>query len=250
MKCAEFQRLICSTKTDELQPSEKEFLANHLARCPSCAAVYTKISEADQVLSRLKEAIPRIRNEQALTESILSAMTRRKTSSAIPPPSFLEYLLDAFNRKYVRVACVLVVFLSGMSYLAMEYNDATALVNLEQRLGNNTNVHYASLLRQEINIIHFLQGLYQFSTGANSSVELTNTLVLMKKTDLRTLLQGYETLDGASQKRLMELWNDYKEKEPSFLSNQNNREEIIALRKEIRRLQKELDRYSQRNTLP
>ena len=251
MTCIEIRRLIYSTTSDELRPSEQEIVDRHLAQCPACTAEFQKCLEADRILAHVKHAAPHIRNSQALTESILATISSRTNSYAeIQSSSCIDRLIEFVSKKSIRLACACVVLLLGITFLAMEYNDATALVSLEQRLGMKTDVHRALLFQQEITALHFLNDLYHFSTGSNSSVELTNTLILMKKTDIRTLLKGYETLDEASQNRLKELWDTYKEKEPPGVSDQHDRDELLALRKEVARLKKELDHYTHKKDLP
>jgi len=238
-------------KIDELNPSERESFLKHLADCQECAAAFQKISEADRILDRLKEATPRLQNEQALTESIISAILSGMNSpSEIQAQTFLDRLIDIFNIKIIRFACAVVILLCGMTYVVMEYNDTKTIVSLEQGLGTKNAVNRAYIFQQEVNILNFLNKLYDLSKGTTSSVELTNTLIIMKKSDLHTLLKGYETLDEASRKQLDEIWSKYKEEKPSVLSNQNNQEEIAALRNEIERLKRELDQYTHKKELP
>jgi uncharacterized small protein (DUF1192 family) len=251
MTCTELQDLLYSIKIDELNPSERESFLKHLAGCQECAGEFQKISKADRVLSRLKDAPPRVQNEQALTESIISAIVSGKNSlPEIHAQTFLDRLIDIFNRKIIRFACAIVILLCGLTYVMMEYNDTQTIVSLEQRLGTKSQMNRAYIFQQEVTILNFMNDLYSLSKGTTSSVKLTNSLILMKKADLQTLLKGYETLDEASQKQLDELWNNYKEEEPSILSHQNNQEEIAALRNEIERLKKELDHYTHRKELP
>jgi ABC-type Mn2+/Zn2+ transport system ATPase subunit len=122
----------------------------------------------------------------------------------------------------------------------MEYNDTKAIVSLEQRLGKKSELNRAYIFQQEINALNFLSDLYNLSNGSTSSVELTNTLVLMKKADLNALIKGYKTLDEASRTRLNEMWDKYRKEESSIIVTEKNREEISALRNEIERLKKEL----------
>jgi ABC-type Na+ transport system ATPase subunit NatA len=123
----------------------------------------------------------------------------------------------------------------------MEYNDTKVIMNLEQRLGKKTEYNRAVIFQQEINVLNFVRDLYNLSNGSTTSVELTNTLVLMKKADLQALLKGYKTLDETSRARLDDIWDKYKEEESSVIVSEKNRKEIIALRNEIERLKKELE---------
>ena len=177
-----------------------------------------------------------------MTESIIAAIVSDERSLAdISANKFLDRLNDIFSMEVIRFACSIVILLCGMTYIFMEYNDTKAIVSLEQRLGKKTEYNRAIIFQQEINILNFLRDLYNLSNGSTSSVELTNTLVLMKKADLQSLLKGYKTLDEASRVRLDEIWDKYEKDESSVIVSEKNRKEITALRNEIERLKKELE---------
>jgi hypothetical protein len=242
MTCKELQQLLYSARIEDFDPAEREFLKKHLADCETCKTIFQEVTKADRILARIKEAIPLIRNEHALTESIIDAIVSGERSTAdVSANKFLDRLNDIFSMKAVRFACGVVIFLCGMTYVFMEYNDTKEIVNLEQRLGKKSELNSADIFRQEINALNFLRDLYSLSNGSISSVELTNTLVLMKKADLQVLLKGYKTLDEASRARLDEIWDKYKKEESSVIVSRKNSEEITALRNEIERLKKELE---------
>jgi hypothetical protein len=242
MTCKELQQLLYSARIEDFDPAEREFLKKHLADCETCKTIFQEVSNADRILDRIKEATPLIRNEHALTESIIAAIVSDERSLAdFSANKFLDRLNDIFSIKSVRFACGIVILLCGMTYVFMEYNDTKVIVNLEQRLGKKTEYNRAVIFQQEINVLNFLRDLYNLSNGSTSSVELTNTLVLMKKADLQALLKGYKTLDEASRARLDEIWDKYKKEESSVIVSEKNRKEITALRNEIERLKKELE---------
>jgi ABC-type Mn2+/Zn2+ transport system ATPase subunit len=118
-------------------------------------------------------------------------------------------------------------------------------VSLEQRLGKKSEMNSADIFKQEISVLNFLHDLYKLSNGSASSVELTNTLVLIKKTDLQVLLNRYKSLDETSRTRVDEIWEKYKKEESSIVGSEKNREETTTLRNEIKRLKKELERSNQ-----
>jgi hypothetical protein len=243
MTCKELQQLLYSTRIEDFDPVDREFLKKHLADCETCKTIFQEVSKADRVLARIKEATPRIRNEQALTESIIAAIVSDKRSiSDAGTYTFLDRLNDIFSKQVIRFACSTILLLCGMTYVFMEYNDTKAIVSLEQRLGKKSEFNRAYIFQQEINVLNFLNDLYNLSNGSTSSVELTNTLILMKKADLQALLKGYKTLDEASRARLDEIWDKYKKEESSIIVSEKNREEITVLRNEIERLKKELER--------
>jgi uncharacterized small protein (DUF1192 family) len=244
MICKELQNLLYSARIDELDMAEREILQRHLAECESCAAVFHIISNADRLLTRIKETTPRIRNEELLTKSILAEISSKKTPAAEAyMNSSLDRLYGFFSMKIVRFASVLVLLFCGMTYVCMEYNDTKAIVNLEQRLGNQSISNHAGVFYQGMNILNFLHDLYNLSNGNASSVELTKTLVLVKKVDLNALLKDYKTLDEASKLRIHAMCDEYIKEDSSLpLGFDKNREETAALRSEIKRLKTELER--------
>ena len=244
MTCKELQNLLYSARIDEFNPTDFEFLKHHLAECESCAAVFYKVSNAERILTRIKETVPRIPDEEALTESIIAAIAGFKRQTAdVRANTFFDRLYDVFSMKVVRLACALVFLFCIISYMTMEYNDAKAIVGLERRMGNQSVSNRAGIFYQDMNILDFLHGLYMLSNGNISSVELTKTLVLIKKADLQNLLKDYKALDEASKVRLHAMCDKYIKEEPSLLpGSEKNREEAAALRSEIKRLKMELER--------
>ncbi len=251
MKCKELQHLLYSARTEELNPAEWESIKKHLAGCKACSTVFQNISNADRLLARLKGTVPRIRNEHALTESIIvEIVNARRLAADTGTTPFLDRLDALFTKEIIRFACGIIILMCGMSYVSMEYNDTKAIAHLEQRLDEKSKISRANIFQQEINVLNFLRELYGLSNGTISSVELTNTLVLMKKADLQTLLNGYKTLDEASRTRLNEIWDKYKREESSFIGSEKNREEVAALQKEIERLKKELEQNNLKKGRP
>jgi hypothetical protein len=241
MTCKELQQLLYSARIDDFDPVEKEFLMKQLADCEACKQIFQEVSKADRIVKKIKEATPLIRNEHALAESIINAIIINKRSMAdAGTNTFLDRLNEIFSKKIIRFACGLVILLCGMIYLFMEYNDTKAIVSLEQRLGKKGEFNRAGIFQQEINVLNLLHDLYNLSNGSTSSVELTNTLVLMKKADLQTLLKGYKTLDETTRARLDEIWKKYSKEESSVVGSEKNRAEINALRNEIEQLKKKL----------
>jgi len=246
MTCKELQQLLYSTRIEDFDPAEKEFLKKHLADCETCKTIFQEVTKADRILNRIKEATPRIRNEHALTESIIAAIVSGERSMVYTSANkFLDRLINIFSMETIRFACSAALLLCGMTYVLMEYNDTIAIVSLEKRLGKKSEMKSADIFKQEISVLNFFRDLYKLSNGSASSVELTKTLVLIKKTDLQVLLNGYKSLDDASQARVDRLWEKYRKEESSIVGSENNREEITALRNEIERLKMDVERSNQ-----
>jgi hypothetical protein len=243
MTCNELQQILYSAKIDEVRPAERESIENHLANCKECAAFYQSILDADRILLRMKDVPLRMRDERAMRESILTAIgSRSKSGHGAQTQPFLDELIELFSIKSVRFACATIILLCGMAYVLMDYNDTKAIVSLEQRYGRKNEVNHAFLFQQEMNTLKFVNELYGLFTGTTSTVELTNTLILIKKADLFSLMKGYQILDKSSQDRLNEIWKNYKEEESLKVSARDTREELTALRNEIERLKRELER--------
>ena len=207
MTCEELQQLLYSTRIEDLDPAEREFLKEHITDCETCKTIFQEVSKANLILDKIKKAIPRIRNEQALTDSILVAIVNERQVEKTN--TFLDRLSDVFSIQIVRFACSIVILLCGMTYLFMEYNDMLKIVNLERRLGVQHNFSRASIILPGVNVPDFLYDFYELSNGSKAYIELTNKLILMKKEDLQLLLNNYKTLDETSRKRLDEMQDQF-----------------------------------------
>jgi hypothetical protein len=250
MTCKKLQNILYSVKIDEVTPAERESFEHHLAECKECATLYQNMLNADRMLARIKDVPLRVRNEQALTESIMTAIvSERKSVPGTPAQTFFDQLIELFSSKAIRFACVIIILLCGMTYVLMDYNDTKAIVTLEQRFGKKSDLNHAFLFQQEMNALNFVNELYGLFTGTTSSVELTNTLILIKKADLYSMMKGYQSLDKSSQARLNEIWKNYKEEESLKISTRDNREEIVALRNEVEQLKRALEQYTHKKEL-
>jgi uncharacterized small protein (DUF1192 family) len=242
MTCKELQYFLYSTKIKDLGPAEKEFLKKHLVDCEECKFVFEEVSKADRILAKVKDTIPRIRNEHVLAESIIAKIVSdERTTVEVNANKFLDRLITIFSMKAVRFACSIVILLCGMTYLFMEYNDMKSIVNLEQRLGIQHDFSRASIILPGVNVPGFLYDFYGLSNGDKAYIKLTNKLILMKKENLQALLNGYKTLDKESRKRLDEIQDQFLKDEYLKFSSTKKNEEIEKLQNEIERLKKELE---------
>jgi len=238
MTCKELQHLLYSARIEDFDPAEREFLKKHLAECEACKTIFQEILKADQILASIKKTTPLIRNEHALTDSILASITNKRAEKT---NTFFGRLSDMFSIQAVRFACSIVILLCGMTYVLIEYNDMKKIVILEQRLGIQHDFNRASVVLPGVNIPGFLYDYYELFNGSKTYIELTNKLILMKKEDLQVLLNGYKELDEASRKRLDKMQNQFLKDGYLKLSSMEKNEEVEKLRNEIERLKKELE---------
>jgi hypothetical protein len=242
MTCNEIQRTLFSEKIDELDPRDIEILKNHIIRCYDCRVIFEKVLKANRILLKVKAVTPHIRNEQALTDSILmSIMKEGEAKRSLEANTFLDRLSTVFCRKTIRFACCFIILFFGMMYSFMEYQDMKSIVNLEQRLGKQVDISQATNVLPVNNALRFLYDYYKLSNGSTSYVEITNKLVLMKKENVLALLNNYKELDGTSQSQLNEMRNEYLKEKIAEFDPSTRRREIQALQKEIERLKKELE---------
>ena len=239
MTCEELQQLLYLTRTEDLDPAEREFLKRHLADCEDCKTIFQEVSKANLILGKIKKVIPRIRNEQTLTDSILAAIVNKRQVEKIN--TILDRLSDVFSIQVVRFACCAIILFCGMMYLFMEYNDTKEIVSLEHRLGLQHNFNRASITLPGVNVPDFLYDFYELSNGSKAYIELTNKLILMKKEDIQLLLNNYKTLDEASRKRLDEMQDRFLKDRYLKYSSAEKDKELEMLQNEIERLKKELE---------
>jgi hypothetical protein len=241
MTCTEIQNSLFSVKKEELDPAVIALLEKHLAGCEACRAVFDKVLKADRVLTLMKTAVPRIRDEQALTDSILMSIIKGSKRENNPVAQVFDRLMSVFSRPAIRFACSLVIILCGAMYLLMEYQDMKSIVHLEQRLGNEVNLHQAGMIMPGNDILRLFYDYYKLTQGTISYVEISNKLILMKKKDLLTLMNNYQKLDKLTRAQLDELNDTYLRGKKSEWKFSVQHDELSALRKEIDRVTKEIE---------
>jgi len=245
MTCKKIQNILFSAKTEELDPVERALLEKHLASCENCRAVFENVSHADRILSKVKAAVPRIRNEHALTESILASLLKEgNTEKPSMANIFFDHLGDIFCKRTVRFACSAMILFCGLTYVVMEYQDMKAIVNLEHQLGKQVDLSQASIILPGNNVLRFLYEYYKLSNGSTSYVEITNRLILMKKKDLLAFMNEYQKLDKSTRSQLDEIKSEYLKENSLALGTITQREEVSALQKEIERLKSELEKMN------
>jgi hypothetical protein len=247
MTCKKIQNILFSVKTEELDPGERVLLEKHLAGCENCRAVFETISRADRMLSKVKATVPRIRNEHALTESILTSLLKEgNTEKPSMVTILLDRLSDIFYKRTVRFACSALILFCGLTYVVMEYQDMKAIVNLEQQMGRRVDFNQANLMLPGNYVLRFLSDYYKLLNGNSSYVEITNSLVLMKKKDVLTLMNDYRKLDTSTRRQLDELQDEFLKERSLEFGSSAHREEMNALQSEIERLKIEFDKINQK----
>jgi|GEM_PF-2278124 len=245
MNCNQIQKIIYSTKSDELSPAQEEIIKTHIAKCAECKDVFEKVQHADEILSRIKNQIPVLTNEEELTRSIVERINSKENFSPRGNvETFWNYLIELVSARTARLAFGLVLLFCVLSYTYMEYNDTKKIMNLEQKIDSrwNKNFTYASILQQENGLLNFLSNVYKFSEGSTSYLKLSKDWVVLKKEDLQALFNDYNKLDEATRKRLNEIRNQLPITVSSKFDSAVNDNEINSLRKEVERLNKELEK--------
>lgn len=245
MKCKEVQKIICSTKSGEVSSAQEELINAHIVNCHECKEVLEKVHRADEILVGIKKQIPILENEEELTKSIMAEISGEKPSDSDNRiNNFFDYLDELVSIKAVRFALTVVLLLCVLSYTCMEFFDAKEIANLEHKIDKrfDKNSNYAGMLQQETNIVNFLSDVYKLTSGKTSYLELNKDWVLMKKGDLQALFNDYDRLDAATKLRLNEIKNHLPELAQNRISPSMNNNEINSLRKEVERLNKELEK--------
>jgi anti-sigma factor RsiW len=55
MECKQIEKLLSPYLDNELDPTERQQVEEHLNQCPSCAQLYTALREAVEALSEMPE---------------------------------------------------------------------------------------------------------------------------------------------------------------------------------------------------
>ncbi len=249
MNCKEAKRILYTERLEELDARRRKIFEQHLGTCTECGNLAKRVLKAESIIAGIRDAVPTIRDPRKLTASIIAAATKtpgfQQSESTIGMERFLDYLSAIFSRPAARLACGLLLFVCGLSYTIMEYNDTKAIALLEQNLGRSSK--YSPLATpaftgQEI-IVQLANDFYKFAHNNLSYEALVDRLGLIGKEDRDLLTEEYRNLDEPVRGRLERLQSRFLAENGSKLSAPRKAEEIRAARKEIQEFSKLLSPY-------
>ncbi|MCX6169271.1 MAG: hypothetical protein NTX65_08025 [Ignavibacteriales bacterium] len=240
IECKEIQEFLYSQKNGGDDPGKWELILRHVNNCTECNNLYEKIMKADDLIERIKRTNHRFDFEENLTRSIIKQITAEEDSY---PETIFDHFIELISSRSVKFALTMILLLSTLSFVVMEYSDTKQIISLEQKIGNrfDQKMVYAGVIQQEERVLKFFYDAYKLINGKSSYMEINKELVLMKRKDLIALFDDYGKLDDATKIRLEELRTQFY-KDTSFVRSSGfTNNEIISLRKEVERLTKELE---------
>jgi hypothetical protein len=246
MKCKNVQKLLFAAKYDELDPTQRTSVEIHLVGCRECRAIRDGVMETDRTLEKFKSAVPRLRNEQAFENSIITSIFENENGiHRTIELSFIDRLCYAFSLRFARIACSAVITICITGYLFLEYRDMVHIVSLERRIGNETSLNQADVSVVREKVLRRLYDVYKLSSGDTPIAEITDELVLIKKNDLQMLLEESEILNRLPQAQLEQLSREFQSKRGGSFDTSRILRGMDAFKRDIQRLKNEFDQQSQ-----
>ena len=135
MRCKKYQKLLHLNRPGELSERQQMRLTRHLAHCPTCAAAFRRIQNADATLRQLREFKPELKEPENLASEIvqeargLKGMMRRN-----PFENFVVGILDIIEAPKVRYAMAGFIILLIASFFIQEFTVLYRISHLEKRV--------------------------------------------------------------------------------------------------------------------
>ncbi|MBA4407100.1 hypothetical protein C0389_07495 [bacterium] len=248
MNCKEVEQFLYSSKKDEINSARWALIDEHIKQCDRCRIIYENILKADSLFAKIKKKDHQFENEEYLTRSIMKKISNENHSDS---KTILNYFIEIISTRSVKFALALLLLLCTLSFVYMEYSDTKQIISLEQKIGDrwNQKMIYSGVIQEEEGVLKFFYDAYKLLNGKSSFMEINRELVLMKKNDLRALLDDYNKLDEATKARLDDMRSKFLTDTSAVRSSGFSSKEIKYLRQEIERLNKELEESKEKRGL-
>lgn len=248
MNCKEVEQFLYSSKKDEINSARWALIDEHIKQCYRCRIIHENILKADSFLDLMRKPVHQFDNEEGLTRSIMEKISSKNYSDS---RTILDYFIGIISTRSVKFALALLLLLCTLSFVYMEYSDTKQIISLEQKIGGrwNQKMIYSGVIQEEEGVLKFFYDAYKLLNGKSSFMEINRELVLMKKNDLRALLDDYNKLDEATKARLHDMRSRFLTDTSAVRSSGFSSKETKYLRQEIERLNKELEESKKKRGL-
>ena len=246
--CGQIKELISSKLFDELTPTERNLIEEHILSCNECKSIYEKTQKADNVIVKMKTVQPILDNAEFLVDAIMEKVNKPHSSQNKETEYyFYEKLLLFVSHKSVRYALTTILFIMMSLYMFEEYSAVKDITQLENQLNKTAQLSNtkAEIISFDNVVLKFFYDAYKFARGNSSYVKLSQNWLLVNKEDLRNLLLDYEKLDEPTKAKILSLQSELlNQKEIMFSETENSK--IKTLQLEIVRLNNELQKIKSR----
>jgi hypothetical protein len=204
MNCEKLHEFFLRKNISELSSQEYDLIQKHIVTCHNCKEYLEKITKAEDYLIGLSKTEPTPINDEFMADSILSILSNQ--NKTLNPNSFIYEFFNWFQKDLVRYAIIALLFSIISFYGYQEYYTAKRIYALEKQLSQNTenNPTNAAISTQLINA-NWIYGLYKYLNGANCYWEVKGNVIVINKSNLKTLLMDYNKLSVEEQNEIVKM---------------------------------------------
>ena len=216
MNCKEIQKIILENRIDEIPDSLRQEINDHVALCGDCFPIAIKLKKIEELTLDLKKAEPVFNDEEAVTQAILKEI-RNKNKSLLKKlfdKIFVPVQIPAF-----RLALTSIVLFLFSLYLYQEYDAVVKISALEK---NNNQIsadkyYSAGTLSQTAGSAALLYNFYKFFVTGTDHVNVSEDVILIRKSQLADLFKDFNKLDDEQKKNILQLKKElFPEEDSSF----------------------------------
>lgn len=218
MKCIKVKKLLYLFRSGELTQKQKKQLEEHFAVCENCRMERARIIEQRQLLKKLRRQ-PELHDPTQLTDTIMQSIQHsRILSQNSQAKNRVEYILDIFNRRFVRIVLSMsIIFLIGF-FIVQETIVLHRINQLEQRVAlqspgkmktesvlHTTQEHLNKLLLQQDNNISIDKDILVQLLNSYSELQMQNKVLLKLLEENASKLPDVTLEDGLSEQEIRQI---------------------------------------------
>jgi len=204
MNCKSIHKMILEKHSSELSAGENELIQNHILSCPECREYLKKTKNAEDYLLELSKSIPITVNDDLMADSIYSIINAQ--SKILNQNSFINEFFNWFQKDLVRYAIIAILFSIMGFYGYQEYYTAKRIYALEKQLSQSTeNNQTTAAISTQLIDAYWIYGLYKYLNGSNAYWEVKGNVIVINKSNLKTLLMDYNKLSVEEQNEIVKM---------------------------------------------
>ena len=204
MNCEKLHKILLGKNIAKLSSQEYELIQKHIDACPDCKEYLEKITKAEDYLIELSKTEPTPLNDELMADSIFSLINNH---DKIPDQnSIINDIFNWFQKDLVRYAIIALLFSIISFYGYQEYYTAKKIYALEKQLSRTTeNDRISTANSAQLIDANWIYGLYKYLNGANSYWEVKGNVIVINKSNLKSLLMDFNKLSADEQNEIVKI---------------------------------------------
>lgn len=204
MNCEKLHEILMDKNISELSPKEYELIQKHIAACNNCKEYFEIIKKTEENLIGLSKKEPTPINDELMADSIISLLNNQNKTPE--PNSIIDEIFYWFQKDLVRYAIIALLFSIISFYGYQEIYTAKRIYALEKQLSKNTgNDQITTANSAQLLDANWIYGLYKYLNGANPFWEVKGNVIVINKSNLKTLLMDFNKLSSEEQNEIVKM---------------------------------------------